>query len=150
MPTQEGFQEAVVQGSESRTLHPRWPPPSKTLLGCLGPRLTPGLPAGVPHRAWVSLGPTPVPRQRAPEHFRKVTVAVSAAKTWGSGNDHICWGHAVRLGTRAGAIRGPGPYPGARWHPHQAPGGLSGEKKCPSSFCHYGTETFRKKSTWRI
>ena len=116
-------------------------PPSETLLGCLGPRLTPGLPAGGdPHRVRVSLGPTPVPRQRAPEHFRKVTAAVSAAETWGSGNDHICWGHAVRLGTRAGAIRQPGPYPGARWHPHQAPGGVSGEKKCLSSSCHYGTE----------
>ena len=26
MPTQVGFQEAVVRGSESRTRHPRWPP----------------------------------------------------------------------------------------------------------------------------
>lgn len=115
-------------------------PRSETLLGCLGPRLTPGLPAGDPHRARVSLGPTPVPRQRAPEHFRKVAVAGPAAETWGSGNDHACPGHAVRLGTQAGALRGPGPYPGARRHTHQAPGGMSGEKKRPSSSCHYDTE----------
>lgn len=139
MPIQEGFQEAVVQGSESRTCHPRCAPQRDFTW-------MPGAPPNPWPACWGTLtglgsaSAPPVPRQRAPEHFRKVAMAGPAAETWGSGNDHVCPGHAVRLGTQAGALREPGPYPGARRHPPQAPGGVSGEKKRPSGSCHYGTE----------
>lgn len=109
------------------------PPNQQNFTWMPGAPPDPWLPAGDPHGARVSLGPTPGPRQCATEHFREVTVAVPTAGTRGSGNDHICRRDAVRLGTWAGAIGGRGPCPGARLHPHQAVGSVSVEKKRPSS-----------------
>ena len=81
------------------------PPTQQDFTWMPGAPPDPWLPAGDPHGARVSLGPTPGPRQRAPEHFREVTVAVPTAR------------HGVQgTITSAGAMR-------PCWAPRQVPSG---------------------------